>query len=139
MWLCISVAGFLVGITLYAMSKLHPYAANLSLINSNFSFTFHNSMWFTLASLMQQGCDTTPSTASGRIIGEASVFLLPHQKLLQLNFRNILVVFHADHNSHLYSQFSSIPDSDEDGISNREPVRPRQSSITELETMKERL
>ena len=32
-------------------------------------FNFHNSMWFTLASLMQQGCDVTPNTVSGRIIG----------------------------------------------------------------------
>ncbi|XP_075241734.1 uncharacterized protein LOC142336706 [Convolutriloba macropyga] len=69
-WLCISIASFVIGVCLFILSKMNYYIRFLMISqDEEVLFSFHNSMWFTLASLMQQGCDVTPNTISGRIIG----------------------------------------------------------------------
>ncbi len=66
-WICISVATFGVGLMLFILSRLSPFS-RFNLFGTD-EFSFNNSMWFALASLMQQGGDATPLSISGRILG----------------------------------------------------------------------
>ena len=66
-WICISVATFAIGLMLFILSRLSPYSRH-NLLGTD-EFNLKNSMWFALASLMQQGGDATPLCISGRILG----------------------------------------------------------------------
>ncbi|XP_063718675.1 glutamate receptor ionotropic, delta-2-like isoform X2 [Symsagittifera roscoffensis] len=66
-WICISVATFGVGLMLFVLSRLSPFS-RFNILGTD-EFSFNNSMWFALASLMQQGGDATPLSISGRILG----------------------------------------------------------------------
>lgn len=50
------------------MSHLSGQVATQSAVNE---FSIANSFWFVLGALMQQGCDITPRSISGRIVGAA--------------------------------------------------------------------
>ena len=51
-WICISVATFGIGLMLFILSRLSPYSRH-NLLGTD-EFNLKNSMWFALASLMQQ-------------------------------------------------------------------------------------
>nr|XP_006825247.1 PREDICTED: glutamate receptor ionotropic, delta-2-like [Saccoglossus kowalevskii] len=71
-WGCILAAFFIVGVLLYVLDRLSPYSNHNVKITEepaqSEEFDLKNSLWFTFASFMQQGGDTTPISLSGRIL-----------------------------------------------------------------------
>lgn len=83
-WLYVLAAYILVSVTMFIVARFspnewrltHPCAAAMDLgTNSNLDgklenqFSMANSFWFTIVTLMHQGCDLNPKAASTRIIG----------------------------------------------------------------------
>ncbi|CAG5133809.1 unnamed protein product, partial [Candidula unifasciata] len=70
-WMCIIFAYIGVSVVLFLVSRFSPYEWHLS--ESQYSiandFSISNSLWFTLGAFMQQGCDISPRSVSGRIVG----------------------------------------------------------------------
>ena len=66
-WICICIATFSIGVVMFALARISPYGTEG--IEESLQFNFHNSMWFALASLMQQGTDITPRSISSRMLG----------------------------------------------------------------------
>lgn len=46
----------------------HHISTNLVSTHVN-DFSFYNAFWFSLCAIMQQGCDISPRSLSGRIVG----------------------------------------------------------------------
>ncbi|XP_044734636.1 glutamate receptor 1-like [Chrysoperla carnea] len=83
-WVCVIFSYIGVSIVLFTVSRFSPYewrllhlsgehrdppgqvSANNSMAND---FTILNSLWFALGAFMQQGCDISPRSVSGRIVG----------------------------------------------------------------------
>ena len=66
-WICICIATFAIGVVMFALARISPYG--IEGVDESLQFNFHNSMWFALASLMQQGTDITPRSISSRMLG----------------------------------------------------------------------
>ncbi|XP_074650372.1 glutamate receptor-like [Tubulanus polymorphus] len=72
-WMCIVFAYIGVSVVLFLVSRFSPYEWHVeessnSPVAKN-DFTIFNSLWFILAAFMQQGCEISPRSASGRIVG----------------------------------------------------------------------
>ncbi|XP_040188185.1 glutamate receptor 2 isoform X1 [Rana temporaria] len=77
-WMCIVFAYIGVSVVLFLVSRFSPYEwhteefedgrENQSNDSSN-EFGIFNSLWFSLGAFMQQGCDISPRSLSGRIVG----------------------------------------------------------------------
>nr|QRN45436.1 kainate-selective glutamate receptor 1 [Carausius morosus] len=75
-WVCVIFSYIGVSIVLFIVSRFSPYEWRLtdppgvstgtSVVND---FSICNSLWFALGAFMQQGCDITPRSISGRIVG----------------------------------------------------------------------
>ncbi|XP_060935362.1 glutamate receptor 1a isoform X3 [Limanda limanda] len=80
-WMCIVFAYIGVSVVLFLVSRFSPYewhaedyeegepqspTQNLDQTNE---FGIFNSLWFSLGAFMQQGCDISPRSLSGRIVG----------------------------------------------------------------------
>lgn len=78
-WVCVIFSYIGVSIVLFTVSRFSPYEWRLlhfaadhnqhgesSMAND---FTMLNSLWFSLGAFMQQGCDISPRSISGRIVG----------------------------------------------------------------------
>lgn len=83
-WVCVVFSYIGVSIVLFTVSRFSPYewrllhlsgehrdppgqmGGNNSMAND---FTILNSLWFALGAFMQQGCDISPRSVSGRIVG----------------------------------------------------------------------
>ncbi|MBN3286344.1 GRIA2 protein, partial [Polyodon spathula] len=76
-WMCIVFAYIGVSVVLFLVSRFSPYEWHTEeyedgQIQSNEStneFGIFNSLWFSLGAFMQQGCDISPRSLSGRIVG----------------------------------------------------------------------
>ncbi|KAK9891998.1 hypothetical protein WA026_017479 [Henosepilachna vigintioctopunctata] len=84
-WVCIIFSFIGVSIVLFTVSRFSPYEWRLLHLPSEQhdisgvhgahggsmanDFTMLNSMWFSLGAFMQQGCDISPRSTSGRIVG----------------------------------------------------------------------
>ncbi|XP_053086508.1 glutamate receptor 3a isoform X3 [Pangasianodon hypophthalmus] len=78
-WMCIVFAYIGVSVVLFLVSRFSPYEWNIS--NGDEAkdpqappdppndFGIFNSLWFSLGAFMQQGCDISPRSLSGRIVG----------------------------------------------------------------------
>ena len=66
-WICICIATFAIGVVMFALARISPYG--IDNVEPSLQFNFHNSMWFALASLMQQGTDIVPRSISSRMLG----------------------------------------------------------------------
>ncbi|XP_046694783.1 glutamate receptor 3a isoform X11 [Silurus meridionalis] len=78
-WMCIVFAYIGVSVVLFLVSRFSPYEWNIN--NSDEAkdpqappdppneFGIFNSLWFSLGAFMQQGCDISPRSLSGRIVG----------------------------------------------------------------------
>ncbi|KAL8574342.1 hypothetical protein ACOMHN_059138 [Nucella lapillus] len=69
-WMCIVFAYIGVSVVLFLVSRFSPNEWHLSgehAITNDFSIS--NSLWFSLGAFMQQGCDISPRSMSGRIVG----------------------------------------------------------------------
>uniref|UniRef100_A0A674PS51 Glutamate receptor n=1 Tax=Takifugu rubripes TaxID=31033 RepID=A0A674PS51_TAKRU len=77
-WMCIVFAYIGVSVVLFLVSRFSPYEWHAedyeeggepqSPTQSN-EFGIFNSLWFSLGAFMQQGCDISPRSLSGRIVG----------------------------------------------------------------------
>ncbi|XP_004629430.1 glutamate receptor 1 isoform X1 [Octodon degus] len=78
-WMCIVFAYIGVSVVLFLVSRFSPYEwhseefeegrdQTTSTDQSN-EFGIFNSLWFSLGAFMQQGCDISPRSLSGRIVG----------------------------------------------------------------------
>uniref|UniRef100_A0A674MMV4 Glutamate receptor n=1 Tax=Takifugu rubripes TaxID=31033 RepID=A0A674MMV4_TAKRU len=78
-WMCIVFAYIGVSVVLFLVSRFSPYEWHLD-ENDEFKdpqsppdppndFGIFNSLWFSLGAFMQQGCDISPRSLSGRIVG----------------------------------------------------------------------
>uniref|UniRef100_A0A8B9HB57 Glutamate receptor n=1 Tax=Astyanax mexicanus TaxID=7994 RepID=A0A8B9HB57_ASTMX len=76
-WMCIVFAYIGVSVVLFLVSRFSPYewhaedyeeAPQQSQEQTN-EFGIFNSLWFSLGAFMQQGCDISPRSLSGRIVG----------------------------------------------------------------------
>ncbi|XP_059163144.1 glutamate receptor-like [Physella acuta] len=70
-WMCIVFAYIGVSVVLFLVSRFSPNewhspTVQPSVIND---FSISNSLWFSLGAFMQQGCDISPRSISGRIVG----------------------------------------------------------------------
>ncbi|XP_026860582.2 glutamate receptor 4b isoform X4 [Electrophorus electricus] len=78
-WMCIVFAYIGVSVVLFLVSRFSPYewhteepiegADSLPTDQPPNEFGIFNSLWFSLGAFMQQGCDFTPRSLSGRIVG----------------------------------------------------------------------
>ncbi|KAK3781138.1 hypothetical protein RRG08_020080 [Elysia crispata] len=70
-WMCIVFAYIGVSVVLFLVSRFSPNEWHISepehYIANDFSIS--NSLWFSLGAFMQQGCDISPRSMSGRIVG----------------------------------------------------------------------
>uniref|UniRef100_A0A8C4DXF8 Glutamate receptor n=1 Tax=Dicentrarchus labrax TaxID=13489 RepID=A0A8C4DXF8_DICLA len=69
-WMCIVFAYIGVSVVLFLVSRFSPYEwkEKEAPEHSN-DFGIFNSLWFSLGAFMQQGCDISPRSLSGRIVG----------------------------------------------------------------------
>uniref|UniRef100_A0A3B1K1P1 Glutamate receptor n=1 Tax=Astyanax mexicanus TaxID=7994 RepID=A0A3B1K1P1_ASTMX len=75
-WMCIVFAYIGVSVVLFLVSRFSPYEWHAedyeepqqSQEQTN-EFGIFNSLWFSLGAFMQQGCDISPRSLSGRIVG----------------------------------------------------------------------
>ncbi|XP_060554333.1 glutamate receptor-like isoform X2 [Ruditapes philippinarum] len=69
-WMCILFAYIGVSVVLFLVSRFSPTEWHVddgaSISND---FTISNSLWYSLGAFMQQGCDISPRSVSGRIVG----------------------------------------------------------------------
>ncbi|XP_062856427.1 glutamate receptor 3b isoform X3 [Trichomycterus rosablanca] len=78
-WMCIVFAYIGVSVVLFLVSRFSPYEWNLDETDETKDpqtppdppndFGIFNSLWFSLGAFMQQGCDISPRSLSGRIVG----------------------------------------------------------------------
>ncbi|XP_069723415.1 glutamate receptor 3 isoform X4 [Phaenicophaeus curvirostris] len=79
-WMCIVFAYIGVSVVLFLVSRFSPYEWHLEDSNEEprdpqnppdppNEFGIFNSLWFSLGAFMQQGCDISPRSLSGRIVG----------------------------------------------------------------------
>uniref|UniRef100_A0A8D0CFF7 Glutamate receptor n=1 Tax=Scleropages formosus TaxID=113540 RepID=A0A8D0CFF7_SCLFO len=69
-WMCIVFAYIGVSVVLFLVSRFSPYECPQSPNRESQSqFGIFNSLWFSLGAFMQQGCDISPRSLSGRIVG----------------------------------------------------------------------
>ncbi|XP_044734637.1 glutamate receptor 1-like [Chrysoperla carnea] len=81
-WVCVIFSYIAVSVVLFTVSRFSPYEWRLlsgeqkdqtgQVSESNSmenDFTILNSLWFALGAFMQQGCDISPRSVSGRIAG----------------------------------------------------------------------
>uniref|UniRef100_A0A3Q3IYF6 Glutamate receptor n=1 Tax=Monopterus albus TaxID=43700 RepID=A0A3Q3IYF6_MONAL len=78
-WMCIVFAYIGVSVVLFLVSRFSPYEWNLEDQDDTKDpqtppdppndFGIFNSLWFSLGAFMQQGCDISPRSLSGRIVG----------------------------------------------------------------------
>ncbi|XP_056129279.1 glutamate receptor 1a isoform X3 [Lampris incognitus] len=83
-WMCIVFAYIGVSVVLFLVSRFSPYEWHAedyddtgdpqtptqgSASNGTNEFGIFNSLWFSLGAFMQQGCDISPRSLSGRIVG----------------------------------------------------------------------
>ncbi|KAI0218530.1 Glutamate receptor 1 [Lamellibrachia satsuma] len=72
-WLYVILAYVGVSVVLFVVSRFSPYEWQIedSVNGPTFTndFTILNSLWFALGAIMQQGCDISPRSMSGRIVG----------------------------------------------------------------------
>ncbi|XP_063698302.1 glutamate receptor 1-like [Culicoides brevitarsis] len=86
-WICVIFSYIGVSVVLYIVSRFSPQEWRLltdernphnngqhttTMFSSNTvvnDFSFYNAFWFSLTSFMQQGCDISPRSLSGRIVG----------------------------------------------------------------------
>ncbi|KAL5011752.1 hypothetical protein ScPMuIL_010303 [Solemya velum] len=69
-WMCILFAYIGVSVVLFLVSRFSPtewHVDDDSSITND--FTISNSLWYSLGAFMQQGCDISPRSISGRIVG----------------------------------------------------------------------
>uniref|UniRef100_A0AAY4BHD3 Glutamate receptor n=1 Tax=Denticeps clupeoides TaxID=299321 RepID=A0AAY4BHD3_9TELE len=69
-WMCIVFAYIGVSVVLFLVSRFSPYEwhSDDQPEHTN-EFGIFNSLWFSLGAFMQQGCDISPRSLSGRIVG----------------------------------------------------------------------
>ncbi|XP_005517642.2 PREDICTED: glutamate receptor 2 isoform X2 [Pseudopodoces humilis] len=77
-WMCIVFAYIGVSVVLFLVSRFSPYewhteefedGRETQTNESTNEFGIFNSLWFSLGAFMQQGCDISPRSLSGRIVG----------------------------------------------------------------------
>ncbi|XP_042323607.1 glutamate receptor 2 isoform X3 [Sceloporus undulatus] len=77
-WMCIVFAYIGVSVVLFLVSRFSPYEWHTEEFEdgretqsneSSNEFGIFNSLWFSLGAFMQQGCDISPRSLSGRIVG----------------------------------------------------------------------
>ncbi|XP_019337001.1 glutamate receptor 2 isoform X4 [Alligator mississippiensis] len=77
-WMCIVFAYIGVSVVLFLVSRFSPYewhtedfedGRETQSNESTNEFGIFNSLWFSLGAFMQQGCDISPRSLSGRIVG----------------------------------------------------------------------
>uniref|UniRef100_A0A8C7J3G9 Glutamate receptor n=1 Tax=Oncorhynchus kisutch TaxID=8019 RepID=A0A8C7J3G9_ONCKI len=78
-WMCIVFAYIGVSVVLFLVSRFSPYEWNLDEQDETKDpqtppdppndFGIFNSLWFSLGAFMQQGCEISPRSLSGRIVG----------------------------------------------------------------------
>ncbi|KAF4529000.1 hypothetical protein B566_EDAN017398 [Ephemera danica] len=72
-WVCVIFSYVGVSIVLFTVSRFSPYEWRVeeTLAGTTVSndFSILNSLWFALGAFMQQGCDISPRSISGRIVG----------------------------------------------------------------------
>uniref|UniRef100_A0AAX7TEJ3 Glutamate receptor n=1 Tax=Astatotilapia calliptera TaxID=8154 RepID=A0AAX7TEJ3_ASTCA len=74
-WMCIVFAYIGVSVVLFLVSRFSPYEWHAEDYEEGQSpeqtneFGIFNSLWFSLGAFMQQGCDISPRSLSGRIVG----------------------------------------------------------------------
>ncbi|XP_041440752.1 glutamate receptor, ionotropic, AMPA 1 L homeolog isoform X1 [Xenopus laevis] len=77
-WMCIVFAYIGVSVVLFLVSRFSPYewhneefeeGKEQPTTDQSNEFGIFNSLWFSLGAFMQQGCDISPRSLSGRIVG----------------------------------------------------------------------
>nr|XP_020834028.1 glutamate receptor 1 isoform X4 [Phascolarctos cinereus] len=77
-WMCIVFAYIGVSVVLFLVSRFSPYewhseefeeGRDPATSDQSNEFGIFNSLWFSLGAFMQQGCDISPRSLSGRIVG----------------------------------------------------------------------
>ncbi|XP_026541660.1 glutamate receptor 1 isoform X3 [Notechis scutatus] len=77
-WMCIVFAYIGVSVVLFLVSRFSPYEWHNEEVeegrdqpanDQTNEFGIFNSLWFSLGAFMQQGCDISPRSLSGRIVG----------------------------------------------------------------------
>ncbi|XP_055458867.1 glutamate receptor 1 isoform X2 [Meriones unguiculatus] len=77
-WMCIVFAYIGVSVVLFLVSRFSPYewhseefeeGREQTTSDQSNEFGIFNSLWFSLGAFMQQGCDISPRSLSGRIVG----------------------------------------------------------------------
>ncbi|KAM8974881.1 glutamate receptor 1 isoform 1-T1 [Pelodytes ibericus] len=77
-WMCIVFAYIGVSVVLFLVSRFSPYewhneeyeeGRDQPTNDQSNEFGIFNSLWFSLGAFMQQGCDISPRSLSGRIVG----------------------------------------------------------------------
>nr|XP_045250363.1 glutamate receptor 1 isoform X1 [Macaca fascicularis] len=77
-WMCIVFAYIGVSVVLFLVSRFSPYewhseefeeGRDQTTSDPSNEFGIFNSLWFSLGAFMQQGCDISPRSLSGRIVG----------------------------------------------------------------------
>ncbi|XP_043925424.1 glutamate receptor 1 isoform X1 [Protopterus annectens] len=77
-WMCIVFAYIGVSVVLFLVSRFSPYewhteeleeGKDQTITEQTNEFGIFNSLWFSLGAFMQQGCDISPRSLSGRIVG----------------------------------------------------------------------
>ncbi|XP_005988364.2 glutamate receptor 1a isoform X2 [Latimeria chalumnae] len=77
-WMCIVFAYIGVSVVLFLVSRFSPYEWQTEEVEegneqqateTSNEFGIFNSLWFSLGAFMQQGCDISPRSLSGRIVG----------------------------------------------------------------------
>ncbi|XP_076993585.1 glutamate receptor 1 isoform X9 [Tamandua tetradactyla] len=77
-WMCIVFAYIGVSVVLFLVSRFSPYewhseefeeGRDQTTSDQSNEFGIFNSLWFSLGAFMQQGCDISPRSLSGRIVG----------------------------------------------------------------------
>uniref|UniRef100_A0A8C5KBV7 Glutamate receptor n=1 Tax=Jaculus jaculus TaxID=51337 RepID=A0A8C5KBV7_JACJA len=77
-WMCIVFAYIGVSVVLFLVSRFSPYewhseefeeGRDQPASDQSNEFGIFNSLWFSLGAFMQQGCDISPRSLSGRIVG----------------------------------------------------------------------
>ncbi|XP_075262108.1 glutamate receptor ionotropic, delta-1-like isoform X2 [Convolutriloba macropyga] len=71
-WTCVAGTIFLAGSVMYLVTRVSPATRKPTLHGEPpdiSKFTLHNSIWFTMTSIMQQGGDLHPSSTSTRLLG----------------------------------------------------------------------
>ncbi|XP_029699391.1 glutamate receptor 4a isoform X1 [Takifugu rubripes] len=82
-WMCIVFAYIGVSVVLFLVSRFSPYEWHAEEPEEGTTdlgptdqppneFGIFNSLWFSLGAFMQQGCDISPRSLSGRIVGESA-------------------------------------------------------------------